>query len=75
MQNAVIYQPVQIEYLKKTSDLFSEQQLADSFVLIFHLKGNGYISIGTNTNPLQKRHFMFVRLTRPLALRQQPMDI
>ncbi|WP_348711686.1 bacillibactin transport transcriptional regulator Btr [Bacillus subtilis] len=55
MQNAVIYQPVQIEYLKKTSDLFSEQQLADSFVLIFHLKGNGYISIGTNTNPLQKK--------------------
>ncbi|MGG1419584.1 bacillibactin transport transcriptional regulator Btr [Bacillus subtilis] len=55
MQNAVIYQPIQIEYLKKTSDLFSEQQLADSFVLIFHLKGNGYISIGTNTNPLQKK--------------------
>lgn len=55
MQNAVIYQPVQIEYLKKTSDLFSEQQLADSFVLIFHLKGNGYISIGTNTNPLHKK--------------------
>lgn len=55
MPNAVIYQPIQIEYLKKTSDLFSEQQLADSFVLIFHLKGNGHISIGTNTNPLQKK--------------------
>ncbi|MCY8376421.1 AraC family transcriptional regulator [Bacillus inaquosorum] len=55
MQNTVIYHPIQIEYLKKTSDLFSEQQLADSFVLIFHLKGNGHISIGTNISPLQKR--------------------
>ncbi|MEC0574067.1 AraC family transcriptional regulator [Bacillus inaquosorum] len=55
MQNTVIYHPIQIEYLKKTSDLFSEQQLADSFVLIFHLKGHGHISIGTNISPLQKR--------------------
>ncbi|MCO4852187.1 bacillibactin transport transcriptional regulator Btr [Bacillus vallismortis] len=55
MQNTVIYHPIQIEYLKKTSDLFSEQQLADSFVLIFHLRGNGHISIGTSINPLQKK--------------------
>ncbi|MCY8280947.1 AraC family transcriptional regulator [Bacillus inaquosorum] len=55
MQNTVIYHPIQIEYLKKTSDLFSEQQLTDSYVLIFHLKGNGHISIGTNISPLQKK--------------------
>ncbi|MGR6856524.1 bacillibactin transport transcriptional regulator Btr [Bacillus halotolerans] len=55
MQNSMIYHPVQIEYMKKTSDLFSEQQLADSFVLIFHIKGDGQISIGTRTDPLQKK--------------------
>ncbi|MDU0154971.1 bacillibactin transport transcriptional regulator Btr [Bacillus cabrialesii] len=55
MQHTVIYHPIQIEYLKKTSDLFSEQQLASSFVLIFHLKGNGHISIGTRVSPLQKK--------------------
>ncbi|MEK5083560.1 bacillibactin transport transcriptional regulator Btr [Bacillus sp. FSL H8-0515] len=55
MQNTVIYHPIQIEYLKKTSDLFSEQQLTDSYVLIFHLKGNGHISIGTTISPLQKK--------------------
>ncbi|MCY8981588.1 AraC family transcriptional regulator [Bacillus halotolerans] len=55
MQNSMIYHPVQIEYMKKTSDLFSEQQLTDSFVLIFHLKGDGHISIGTRTAPLQKK--------------------
>jgi len=55
LQHTVIYHPIQIEYLKKTSDLFSEQQLASSFVLIFHLKGNGHISIGTRVSPLQKK--------------------
>lgn len=39
---------------KKTSELHTEQQLADSFVLIFHLKGDGAISIGTSSLPLQK---------------------
>ncbi|KAF1678927.1 MULTISPECIES: AraC family transcriptional regulator [Bacillus] len=55
MQPTMIYHPTQIKYLKKTGDLFTEQQLADSFVLIFNVNGNGHISIGTNVIPLQKK--------------------
>ncbi|WQP46117.1 AraC family transcriptional regulator [Bacillus atrophaeus] len=54
MHSSLIYQPIQIKLIKKTSELHTEQQLADSFVLIFHLKGDGAISIGTSSLPLQK---------------------
>lgn len=54
LHSSLIYQPIQIKLIKKTSELHTEQQLADSFVLIFHLKGDGAISIGTSSLPLQK---------------------
>ncbi|MFN2744580.1 AraC family transcriptional regulator [Bacillus sp. z60-18] len=54
MKSSYIYRLVQIEHIKKTGDLPNEQQLADSFVFIFLLKGEGRIDIQTAGSPLHK---------------------
>ncbi|MGD2432529.1 bacillibactin transport transcriptional regulator Btr [Bacillus velezensis] len=54
MKNTLFFQPIDIISVKKTADLLSEHQLTDSPVLIFHVKGEGQIDIGTDSFPLQK---------------------
>ena len=52
-ENTLFFQPIDIISVK-TADLLSEHQLTDSPVLIFHVKGEGQIDIGTDSFPLQK---------------------
>ncbi|WP_307892738.1 bacillibactin transport transcriptional regulator Btr [Bacillus swezeyi] len=54
MKSSYVYRLLRIDHIKKTGDLPNEQQLADSFVFIFHLKGEGKIDIQTAGRPLQK---------------------
>ncbi|ATH93549.1 AraC family transcriptional regulator [Bacillus glycinifermentans] len=54
MKSSYLYRLLQIDHIKKTGDLPNEQQLADSFVFVFHLKGEGRIEINEAGVPLQK---------------------
>ncbi|MEC1535169.1 AraC family transcriptional regulator [Bacillus sonorensis] len=54
MKSSYFYRLLQIDHIKKTGDLPNEQQLADSFVFIFHMKGEGRVEIKAESRPLQK---------------------
>ncbi|MCY8092774.1 AraC family transcriptional regulator [Bacillus haynesii] len=60
MKSSYFYRLLQIDHIRKPGDLPDEQQLADSFVLIFHLKGEGRIDIQASGRPLQKETLYIV---------------
>lgn len=64
MKSSYFYRLLQIDHIRKPGDLPDEQQLADSFVLIFHLKGEGRIDIQASGRPLQKKRCILFRLMK-----------
>ncbi|MDA7025405.1 AraC family transcriptional regulator [Bacillus sp. CLL-7-23] len=59
MQSSYFYHLLQIDHIVKISDLPNEQQLTDSFVFIFHLKGDGKINI-KQTESLLKKETLYI---------------